>query len=144
MRPYIIAGELDSVQSCRTGFLGKFAGRVSSASFVEVARNALASVCNIFFWDDAILNIVPVATIYIDLDPVLDIVIFFKFIRMDAEVVDLVAIILVGINLTILSAFIGLTIWCYRNIKASVLHSHRHLSQKIVVPNISECPNYFK
>ena len=81
------------------------AGRVSLASFVEVARNALTSVRNIFFWDDAILNIVPVATIYIDLDPVLDIVIFFKFIRMDAEVVDLVAIILVGINLTIVSAF---------------------------------------
>ena len=60
--------------------------------------------------DDTILNIVSVAAVDIDLAPVLNIIILFKLIWMDTKVVDLVAIILVGMYLTIVSAFIRLTV----------------------------------
>ena len=64
----------------------------------------------VFWRDDTILNIVSVAAVDIDLAPVLNIIILFKLIWMDTKVVDLVAIILVGIYLTIVSAFIRLTV----------------------------------
>lgn len=64
----------------------------------------------VFWRDDTILNIVSVAAVDIDLAPVLNIIILFKLIWMDTKVVDLVAIILVGMYLTIVSAFIRLTV----------------------------------
>ena len=64
----------------------------------------------VFWRDDTILNIVSVAAVDIDLAPVLNIIILFKLIWMDTKVVDLFAIILVGMYLTIVSAFIRLTV----------------------------------
>ena len=64
----------------------------------------------VFWRDDTILNIVSVAAVDIDLAPVLNIIILFKLIWMDTKVIDLVAIILVGMYLTIVSAFIRLTV----------------------------------
>ena len=64
----------------------------------------------VFWRDDTILNIVSVAAVDIDLAPVLNIIILYKLIWMDTKVVDLVAIILVGMYLTIVSAFIRLTV----------------------------------